>query len=637
MINRIILVSAIFILYIFDCDKQKFYADEISFNNGITIRGEEIYFNGKPFLINAVGYAGWRPGQWPGTDVVPLDLVAADFQRIKDAGFNTIRTWEALSPQELELAMKFGLKVIQGIWLDPSHDFSDEQVKRYSLDKMQRIVQWSKRFDNVLMYLVFTEPRQEAVMYAGEEATISFLRLVKKTIQDIDYKPVSMDSWIPLGFLDHELWDIVTFNVFMFTPETINKTIGFKNYVAWIKQNHARHKPLFIGETGGFSVSRKRLNDIGFGGNTSNAQSLKNIESLKLAIEGGASGVCLVSFLDTWHYPSDPERHDDHPWEWNGLIEFKSRNDSIGTPRQTYYDFKASHANDQDWLGEFGYKRYFSNIHLNIVSNAQEFSTDDVLVLTIEVDKGGVPIQRKKVAIGFFDPIDWHEELRYAYTDQKGKAYCSYPLKGFKHSFYLIISAGVELKGEKSGDIKFFRINHRQNSFQKKESKFYVYYDKDFPGNHFYPSGWVGDYEDLVFNDNINKGCHSGKTCIEVAYSAEQSHGGGWAGIYWQDNVNNWNDDRYGFNLQGYKGLSFWARGKSGGEKISVIGVGGGPPNSIDTAMYSVELTDHWKEYRIDLVDKNLAKIIHGFRFFVLKDDQPYGSVFYLDDIVFYK
>ncbi|MEK7313215.1 MAG: hypothetical protein AAB065_01965 [Deltaproteobacteria bacterium] len=539
MIRRIILVGVILVLGIFHFGKQELYANEIVFKDGITIRGEWFYLDGERFVINAIGYAGWRPGQWPGADAIHLDFVAADFQRIKEAGFNTIRTWEALNPRELELARKFGLKVIQGIWLDPSHDFSDEQFKRYSLDKIQKIVQWSKRFD-VLMYLVFTEPRQEAVMYAGEEAAISFFRLVKKTIQDIDYRPVSMDSWIPLGFLDHELWDVVTFNVFMFTPETINKTIGFKNYIAWIKQNHARRKPLFVGETGGFSVSRKRLNDIGFGGNTPKEQSLKNIESLKLAMEGGANGVCLVSFLDTWHYPSDPERHDDHPWEWDGLVEFKSRNDSIGTPRHTYYDLKALNANNQDWLGEFEHKGYFSDIHLSIASNAQEFSTDDALVLTIEVKGDGVPIQGKRVAIGFFDPIDWREELRYTYTDQEGKAYYSYPLKGFKHSFYLIVSAGVELKEEKSGNIKFFRINHLQNIFQKEESKLYVYYDKDFPGNHFYPSGWVGDYKDLVLNDNFDKGCHSGKTCLEVTYSAKQERGLGWAGIYWQDNVNNW-------------------------------------------------------------------------------------------------
>ena len=52
----------------------------------------------------------------------------------------------------------------------------------------------------------------------------------------------------------------------MFVPESINQTIGFRNYLRWIKENHAVDKPVFIGETGGLSVSQAKLNNLGFGG-----------------------------------------------------------------------------------------------------------------------------------------------------------------------------------------------------------------------------------------------------------------------------------------------------------------------------------------------------------------------------------
>jgi len=53
------------------------------------------------------------------------------------------------------------------------------------------------------MYLVMTEPSQEVVLSAGEDKTLEFFRKAKQVIQSIDNKPVSMDSWIPLGFLYH--------------------------------------------------------------------------------------------------------------------------------------------------------------------------------------------------------------------------------------------------------------------------------------------------------------------------------------------------------------------------------------------------------------------------------------------------
>ena len=81
------------------------------FNSKIEIKNGWLCLNGEKFFINAVGYAEWRPRQWPGTDKVDLKLVDLDFKRIKEANFNTIRSWSALSPEELALAKKYNLYV----------------------------------------------------------------------------------------------------------------------------------------------------------------------------------------------------------------------------------------------------------------------------------------------------------------------------------------------------------------------------------------------------------------------------------------------------------------------------------------------------------------------------------------------
>ena len=77
MIRRIILVGVILVLGIFHFGKQELYANEIVFKDGITIRGEWFYLDGERFVINAIGYAGWRPGQWPGADAIHLDFVVS--------------------------------------------------------------------------------------------------------------------------------------------------------------------------------------------------------------------------------------------------------------------------------------------------------------------------------------------------------------------------------------------------------------------------------------------------------------------------------------------------------------------------------------------------------------------------------
>ncbi|MCM8797600.1 MAG: hypothetical protein NC923_07000 [Candidatus Omnitrophica bacterium] len=693
-----------------------------SFNNGIEIKDSWLYLKGEKFFINAVGYAGWRSAQWPGTDKVDLKLVNLDFKRIKEAGFNTIRSWAALSPDELALAKKYDLMVIQGIWIDPTHDYSDVAFIEQALEQIKQEVSWSKDFDNVIMYLVITEPTQEAVLFAGEEKTIDFFKKIKETVKQIDNKPVSMDSWIPLGFLDHSLWDVVTFNAFMFTPEPINRAIGFKEYVKWIRENHARNKPLFIGETGGFSVSKKKLNDIGFGGNSQSEQSKEDIESINQSIAAGASGVCTVAWIDTWHYPSDPNAHDDHPWEWDGILGIPTKNDLEGIPRLVYYDLKRynqaiiieprqaevyyssapisiyasdsieniryridnskwqtlSKQNNHWWIGNHDLKDkkgihrldiicrdnrgaaitrksvdFFISekiealeprIKISIIPDKQTFSIDDVVSLKIKLtDLNNKPLAKEKVAYGLFSPLGWKEEYASGITNEEGELYIKSTLKLERQTQYPLLTVGVidtesPYKNRYSA-IEFLAIKAPQEAKEGKSSKpFAVYLNKSYPSNHYIPSGWTGDYEDLGFDAEYANNPHSGNTCIKITYSAKASHGGGWAGIYWQNPLNNWGQIKGGFSLKGATKLTFWARGDKGGERIEEFGMGwpmGDYPDSDTAKIEKIVLTKDWRKYIIDITDKNLAYISCGFYFFVRKEFNPKGCTFYLDDITY--
>jgi hypothetical protein len=167
---------------------------------------------------------------------------------------------------------------------------------------------------------------------------------------------------------------------------------------------------------------------------------------------------------------------------------------------------------------------------------------------------------------------------------------------------------------------------------------FAVYTDAGSKGNHFAPSGWMGDYGDLKINPGFIKNPHSGKTCFQITYSAHKTQGAGWAGIYWQNPSNNWGTKKAGFNLTGATKLTFWARGEKGGEKFAefkVGGITGEYPDSDSASISSVVLTKDWQKFEIDLKGKDLSNIIGGFCWSASADDNPDGFIFYLDDIVY--
>jgi hypothetical protein len=165
-------------------------------------------------------------------------------------------------------------------------------------------------------------------------------------------------------------------------------------------------------------------------------------------------------------------------------------------------------------------------------------------------------------------------------------------------------------------------------------NKFYVISD-EAASNHYVPSGWMGDAEDLKISASyMDNRPDLGKTCFKVTYLARGKRE--WAGIYWQHPANNWANVLGGYSLKGARYLTFWARGEKGGEKISEFKMGGltGKYPDSDTAWISpVKLKKEWSQYRIDLKDKDLRYVAGGFCFVVLTNDNPSGCTFYLANV----
>jgi hypothetical protein len=167
---------------------------------------------------------------------------------------------------------------------------------------------------------------------------------------------------------------------------------------------------------------------------------------------------------------------------------------------------------------------------------------------------------------------------------------------------------------------------------------FAVYVENNSKQNHFAPSGWMGDYGDINMDLVCKENPKSGNSCIKIVYDAKSTQGAGWMGVYWQQPANNWGDRRGGYDLTGAKKLTFYARGGSGGEKISefkIGGIAGEFPDSDTASIGPIVLNKYWTKYIIDLTDRDLSNIIGGFCFAASKDDNPNGFTIYLDDIMY--
>jgi len=165
---------------------------------------------------------------------------------------------------------------------------------------------------------------------------------------------------------------------------------------------------------------------------------------------------------------------------------------------------------------------------------------------------------------------------------------------------------------------------------------FNIYSDKGARGNHYIPSGYMGDYNDVSLGQNWKESPYSGKTCIKITYRPNMSQSARWVGLYWQRSPNNWGEKKSGYDLTGARRLSFWARGEKGGERIEVVkmgGVNGTYPDSDTASIGPVILTKDWQEYNIDLEGKDLSYISGGFCWTANLDANHDGATFYFDEM----
>ena len=170
---------------------------------------------------------------------------------------------------------------------------------------------------------------------------------------------------------------------------------------------------------------------------------------------------------------------------------------------------------------------------------------------------------------------------------------------------------------------------------------FAVYTDGYDPGNHYVPSGYMGDVGAITMNQTWTRGPHHGKTCIQVKYSGPVPGGVGWAGVYWQSPADNWGTvpGPAGYDLSRARRLTFWVRGTTGSERVQFLvgGINHRYGDSLQPAVKTPVLTlsTTWQQVTIHLTGTNLSHIIGAFGWVASAQQDSLGATFYLDDIIY--
>lgn len=314
MFRKILIVCCLLSATFFSDASGQFETNRVEIKDGwFYLNGEKIFIKGVCFFeVHSV------TGQ---TERSSLEMLDYEFSRIREAGFNAIRT--QLSPSELALARAHGLLVLQGAdHLYFSHEYMDPAYIQQLLNTTREIVTYSKPYDNILCYLIDNEPNIPDGLYRqGAEAAQQFWQTIMNTIIEVDPTAnCTMASYPCVGFLDHSIFDCVSVNIYPYCPG--RDTIGYRGHVEWFKRTYAAHKPLIVSEYGQ-SVADSETN-----------MSERMMDLLDEQIAGGACG----SFFFTWR-TFGPEGQGDN--SWYGIVPNAGEtNDYRNEPRPIFNDFK---------------------------------------------------------------------------------------------------------------------------------------------------------------------------------------------------------------------------------------------------------------------------------------------------------
>ncbi|MBL7070980.1 MAG: tetratricopeptide repeat protein [Candidatus Omnitrophica bacterium] len=255
---------------------------------------------------------------------IPREVFEEDFKRIKEAGINTIRLYGMPPEFILDLADKYGIKVIEtivfpGDWTDFTSPYQLQALKREAVRNIRRdknrecIYAWSIWNDAPWTY---GTGKGDVIKAYGKDVVNSFLKELYETVKKQDpLRPVTAATLIvdeEAKTLGADFLDILGYNVYlgvsdwrsgMYDPDLAKKTVD-----ELVEISRKYKKPIIITEMGYSTYWTAKLQE--------------DVISDQIAkVNRHILGAILFQWADDWSKAGDINNQDDNVEEHWGLVK----------------------------------------------------------------------------------------------------------------------------------------------------------------------------------------------------------------------------------------------------------------------------------------------------------------------------
>jgi GT2 family glycosyltransferase len=250
----------------------------------LRVDGKFFARGGRRWRLQGVTYGPFAPDP-NGQPFPPAERVTDDFDRMRDIGVNTVRTYHLPPEWFLDLADQHGM----GVFLDvpwPKHlcFLESRQAQDHARRAVREAALRGRRHPCLLAYSIGNEVPANIVRWHGPGRVERFLGELCDVAKQADPAGlVTYANYPPTEYLDLSAFDFVTFNVYLHDPET------FRRYLLRL-QNLVGDRPLVLGEIGMDTLRHGELEQARF--------LAGHVREAALA---GLAGTVVFSWTDDWH------------------------------------------------------------------------------------------------------------------------------------------------------------------------------------------------------------------------------------------------------------------------------------------------------------------------------------------------
>jgi glycosyltransferase involved in cell wall biosynthesis len=281
----------------------------------IEVRGKFLWSGATKFFMRGVSYGPFPPDAM-GSPFPSAEQINQDMALMRQAGINTIRTYNVPPQRLLDLALQWNMHVLVGIpWEQHICFLDNRQTARNIRSTVSRAVRFCNGHPSILAYFIGNEIPSPIVRWHGPKKVSQFLAQLYDTAKAVD--PLTLATYAnypPTEYLQTDFADFYAFNVYLHAEP------AYRRYVARL-HNLAGNKPLVLSEFG--------MDAIRYG-EDDQAETLG--WQVRAAFEMGAAGTVVFTWTDDWFTGGY------HITDWAfGLV----RGDR--TPRQAYMAVQAAY------------------------------------------------------------------------------------------------------------------------------------------------------------------------------------------------------------------------------------------------------------------------------------------------------